>query len=109
VVDLPNGKQLRGRPIPWRKGVELIQLYDDYMAGAPAGTSVVLFLRRWVEASGVDEAALEDLTLGEVVDAANRFFYHRRPAPTRSAAAPRATSAPTGPELAPPPSPLAGT
>jgi hypothetical protein len=95
LVDLPNGRQFCGRPIPWQKAVALVQQYDDYLAGGAPSATVVPMIEEFLKITGTDKALIEDLTLGEVIDVVNRFFYHRRPA--RIAAPSTSTTPPPAP------------
>lgn len=85
-VPLPNGIIARGKPIPWKAAQDLILLSDAFAAGGRPSATLVPLLEGFAAATGITEAYLldrcPDLTMGELVDLINRFFYSRRPART---------------------------
>lgn len=109
-VELPNGTLVSGRIIPWRKAMALILKADEFTrkGGSPDKTIVPVF-EEFSQLTGVTfeqlEALCPDLTLGEIVDVMNRFFYALRPGPTVGAGT--VTSAPAA--IAPSPAPTPAT
>lgn len=85
-VPLPNGTIVRGKPIPWKAATELVLLSDAFASGGKPAETLVPLLTKFAALTGITEEVLlglcPDLTLGEVVDLVNRFFYSRRPAPS---------------------------
>ena len=94
-VDLPNGRKVSGRPVPWRAGRNIKALLATYWETA-SQTDFDAMFTAFTAASGIDEATLlaaqPDLTILELVDFINRFIYLLRPA--RTAAQVTAANAP---------------
>lgn len=83
-VPLPNGKIARGKPIGLKSAREMILLSDAFGAGGNAQTTLLPLLEMFATHTGLTEDALlaldPDLTMGDLIDVVNRFFYSRRPA-----------------------------
>jgi len=104
-LDLPNGKTVKGRSIPFRTGLALkqkIYKFADTMEQADFDD----LWKTFEEATGVTEAECRrlcpDMTLLEVTDLVSRFIYVLRPGRTaaqKRSGTPDATAAPaTGPD-----------
>lgn len=78
VVELPNGKKLRGKPVMYPDAMRLMAMSEEF---ATQGTSLVPMVQEFHKLTGVPATApeLQDITLGEMVDVINRFFFQRRP------------------------------
>lgn len=85
-VPLPNGKAITGKPVPYREGMHLLVLSEQFLQGAAPSDSIIPALQRFEELTGITgerlHAACPDISLGEVIDVMQRFFYWRRTAPT---------------------------
>lgn len=92
TVTLPNGAVVRGKSIPWSDAVEIITLNDRFISGESPTQTLLPMLKRFTDTSGITFADLRQqdphLTLGELIDVFNAFFYHRRPARTNGASPP---------------------
>lgn len=95
-IDLPNGKVLSGRPIPFRTGMTIKALLAQYWETASQEDFDRLFAA-FSDATGIDEATIvaqqPDLSLLELTDFISRFIYLLRPGRTAaqvSAATPAA-------------------
>lgn len=96
VVDLPNGKVMRGKPISYAHGMALIGLRQNFIETG-AGGLLVQYLEKFHALTGTkpDAPELADLTPGEVLDATDRFFFWRRPVRTEVPAPPSPAANPT--------------
>lgn len=92
-VDLPNGRKISGRPVPWQAGRRIKALLATYWETATQQDFDAMFTA-FTAASGIDEAALvaaqPDLTILELADVINRFIYLLRPARTAAQVSPNA-------------------
>jgi len=99
-VPLPNGKIARGKPIGLKQAREMILLSDDFSAGGNPKDTLLPLLEMFEQATGITEAYLlgldPDLTMGDLIDVVNRFFYWRRPARPAAPAAPVSPAASGG-------------
>jgi len=84
-VPLPNGKTVTGKPVPYRDGMRLLVLSEAFLAGGAPTDTLVPMLAQFEQLTGITGEKLETLcpgiSLGEVLDVAQRFFYWRRTAP----------------------------
>lgn len=100
-VDLPNGAKINGRPVPYPQAMRMLLLSEQFYAGAPPSESIIPLLELFEQTTGITQekllGACPNLSLGEVVNLVQRFFYWRRSVPTAPpsppAASPSGTSA----------------
>lgn len=87
VVDLPNGQKLKGRPVMYAQAMKLLALREAFTL---TGVGLTDYLTMFHALTGVpeDAAIFTDISLGEVLDATERFFFWRRPAPTAAPSSP---------------------
>jgi hypothetical protein len=99
-VDLPNGAKIIGKPVPFPDAMRMMLQSEQYYAGATLGDSVVPMLTDFARITGVTQdkllALCPDLTLGEVVNLVQRFFFWRRNAATGAPGNPPASPSPSG-------------
>lgn len=86
-VPLPNGKTVTGKPIPYPEAMGLLVLSEQFLVGEAApSTSIIPALQQFETLTGITgerlKALCPDISLGEVIDIMQRFFYWRRTAPT---------------------------
>lgn len=94
-IDLPTGRRITGRPVRYADAVALILTIDEFQAGAAPRDTLVHLLAEFQRLTGLTDADFADLSLGEVIDVMNRFFYHRRPAATATAPPPGSVPVPS--------------
>ena len=96
-VELPNGKTLPGRPVPWRTALRIKSLLAEFVEHGNHGEDHAVFqasfdalFLAFSEATGLTEAQIAaadpDLTLLEFVDFMGRFIYRLRPGRTAALA-----------------------
>jgi len=84
-IELPNGKMLRGKIVPWRDGLAFKALLAELLS-LPTQENMDKTWQRFEELTGLTEAIVmgscADISLGELIDFMNRFTYLRRDGPT---------------------------
>lgn len=80
-LELPNGKMLQGQIIRWREGMWVKALVMEYLI-LPTQEKFDAAWEAFSALTGITEARIQelcpDISLGEVLDAVNRFTYLRR-------------------------------
>lgn len=98
-VDLPNGAKISGKPVPYPDAMRMLVQSEQFYAGVPLTDSVLPMLTDFERITGITQAKLlalcPDLSLGEVVNLVQRFFYWRRSAPTAPPSSPSPAPAPS--------------
>ena len=96
-VDLPNGVKVTGNPVPYPDAMKMLLLSEAFYAGASMSESVIPMLELFERITGLSQQKLlglcPNLTLGEVVNLVQRFFFSRRNAAT----APPSPASPAAP------------
>lgn len=90
-VPLPNGQIVSGKPVPFPVAMKLLGMIDGFYKGGDPDKTILPALAQFAEVTGIVDtdvlAKCPDLSLGELIDVMQRFFYQRRPAPTADATA----------------------
>lgn len=99
-VDLPNGAKVTGNPVPYPDAVRMLLQSEQFYAGGSMTETIVPMLQDFERITGISQAKLlglcPSLSLGEVVNLVQRFFFSRRSAPTAPPASPSSPSASSG-------------
>lgn len=90
---LPNGKVLRGKPVPFQAARKIMAAFAAFDRVADYDQILVPALDLFSTVSGISDdaiaAACPDLTLGELTSAITGFFFRRRPILANGAATPK--------------------
>jgi hypothetical protein len=89
---LPNGRTLTGRPVAYPQARRIMALLHEYDRTGNFEQTIEPALVQFGELAGIpDEDVMRlcpNMSLGELVVAIQRFFFHRRPAIGNGAAKP---------------------